>query len=277
MGINYDFPYKSPLSVDQSMKDSFKENGFIIIRNVLDKDELEKVKRVIENPDVLKHEYGRPDKHGKQPKLILWQHPGDDVTGMVARSEKIVNTTEELLGGEVYHYHTKIVTKEPYVGGTFEWHQDYGYWYKYNCLFPDMLTVWIAIDNCQKSNGCLQVLRGSHKCGRIEHLIEAEQTCADSKRVKEIANRCELVHVELNPGDALFFHCNLLHSSGDNISENIRRAMVIAYNRASNDAGPHEKHPGYTKLYKVSNEAIKECNNFTDFTGKDFFIKQPQI
>ncbi|KAJ8300546.1 hypothetical protein KUTeg_022065 [Tegillarca granosa] len=241
----------------------------------------------------------RPDKHGKQPKLILWQHPGDDVTGMVARSEKIVNTTEEvilqlieqifiisysnenkvfklvfsdkdlfllftlqLLGGEVYHYHTKIVTKEPYVGGTFEWHQDYGYWYKYNCLFPDMLTVWIAIDNCQKSNGCLQVLRGSHKCGRIEHLIEAEQTCADSKRVKEIANRCELVHGELNPGDALFFHCNLLHSSGDNISENIRRAMVIAYNRASNDAGPHEKHPGYTKLYKVRKYKLILCERF---------------
>ena len=53
-------------------------------------------------------------------------------------------------------------------------------------------------------------------------------------------------------GDALFFHCNVLHTSSDNSSETIRRALVIAYNRASNDPGLHEKHPGYVKLEKVT-------------------------
>ena len=32
----------------------------------------------------------------------------------------------QLLEGEVYHYHTKLMMKEPHTGGSFVWHQDYG-------------------------------------------------------------------------------------------------------------------------------------------------------
>lgn len=38
----------------------------------------------------------RPDKKGKEPKLVLWQHPGNDVTGMVARSRKVAETCQEV-------------------------------------------------------------------------------------------------------------------------------------------------------------------------------------
>ena len=59
--------------------------------------------------------------------------------------------------------------KEARTGGKFVWHQDYGYWYNFACMFPDMLTVFIAMDPCSPDNGCLQVLRGSHRAGRIDH------------------------------------------------------------------------------------------------------------
>ena len=47
--------------------------------------------------------------------------------------------------------------KEALTGGSFVWHQDYGYWYQNGCLFPDMGTAFIAIDRCDEDNGCLQV------------------------------------------------------------------------------------------------------------------------
>ena len=84
-----------------------------------------------------------------------------------------------------------------------EQHQDYGYWYQNGCLFPDMGSAFIAVDPNTRANGCLQVLKGSHKMGRIEHGRYGDQTGA--KR--------ELVYVELDPGDTLFFHSNLLHRS----------------------------------------------------------------
>jgi hypothetical protein len=52
-------------------------------------------------------------------------------------------------------------------------------------------------------------------------------------------------------GDALFFDCNLLHTSDKNPSENKRWAFLCAYNRADNDPVYKHHHPNYTPLHKV--------------------------
>ena len=48
--------------------------------------------------------------------------------------------------------------------------------------------------------------------GRINHNVKGEQAGADLDRLKEAQEKFPLVYVEMDPGDALFFHCNLLHS-----------------------------------------------------------------
>ena len=81
---------------------------------------------------------------------------------------------ERILGGEVYHYHSKMILKDAQVGGTWEWHQDYGYWYQNGLLFPLLSSVMIAVDPSRRNNGCLQVLKGSHRMGRLNHGITGE-------------------------------------------------------------------------------------------------------
>ena len=77
-----------------------------------------------------------------------------------------------------------ITAKEPREGGAWEWHQDYGYWYNNGCLFPLMASAMIALDRCTKANGCLQVLRGSHLMGRIDHgLLDGDQVGASGLAV----------------------------------------------------------------------------------------------
>ena len=39
------------------------------------------------------------------------------------------------------------------------------------------------------------------------------------ERVNQVLKRLELVHVEMQPGDTLFFDCNLLHRSDQNRAE----------------------------------------------------------
>ena len=75
---------------------------------------------------IIQHSYGVSDGHGRNSRLCLWNQPGEDSTGMVGRCEKVAGTMEKLLGGEVYHYHTKLMMKEAHTGGSFVWHQDYG-------------------------------------------------------------------------------------------------------------------------------------------------------
>ena len=53
--------------------------------------------------------------------------------------------------------------------------QDYGYWYGNGCLTPEMGSIFMPLDVCVRENGCLQVLRGSHRMGRIEHGLTGDQ------------------------------------------------------------------------------------------------------
>ena len=66
-----------------------------------------------------------------------------------------------------------------------------------------------------------------------------------------------LVHVELEPGDALFFHCNVLHQSDQNSSDRRRWAFLIAYNRASNSPVNNDHQPQFTPLVKVYQRQTK--------------------
>ena len=197
------------------------------------------------------------DDAGRASEFVLWNDPGDDLFGAFARCERIVGAMEQLLGGEVYHYHTKLNMKRPRVGGAWNWHQDYGYWYNNGCLFPDMATVAIAVHPATRENGCLQVLRGSHKMGRIDHGRVGGQTGADLDRVNEAMAVLERVYVELEPGDVVFFHCNMLHGSDMNTSNQPRHQLTCCYNRASNNPIKAHHHPRYTPLEIVPDGRIK--------------------
>jgi ectoine hydroxylase len=240
----------------------YHDAGYTLAKGLFAPDEIDLLRRSArEDHEIDRRSFGRADGEGGVVRLSLWNHPGDGIYGMFARSERVVRSCEKLLGGEVYHYHSKMILKDARVGGAWAWHQDYGYWYQNGLLQPLLTSVFIAVDPCTRENGCLQVIRGSHHCGRVNHVLTGEQAGADRERVDEILKRPDhfpLVHVEMAPGDALFFDCNLLHRSDQNRSEHPRWAMICCYNAARNDPYKESHHPRYTPLRVVSDTAIKE-------------------
>ncbi|HWF66746.1 MAG TPA: phytanoyl-CoA dioxygenase family protein [Acidobacteriaceae bacterium] len=249
---------------------AYQEDGYILVRGMLDAQEIEMLGRAAREDRVLdQHSYGRADGEGGTVRLSLWNHPTDTIYGMVARSESIVNSAEKLLEGEVYHYHSKMIMKDAKVGGAWAWHQDYGYWYQNAVLFPLLTSAYIAIDRATKENGCLQVIRKSHQLGRIDHVLTGDQAGADNERVQEVLKKLDLVYVEMEPGDALFFHANLLHRSDQNHSDNPRWSMICCYNAASNNPYKESHHPCYTPLVKVPDAEIMKAGQkrFGDSDG----------
>jgi ectoine hydroxylase len=245
-----------PLTEDQVAR--FHRDGCLFIERFLDAEETRLLQEACRADAVMQqHAMDVRDSAGRRTNLTLWNHPGDDIYGAIARAERTVDAVEQLLEDEVYHYHSKLSAKEPRVGGAWEWHQDYGYWYNNGCLFPDMLSVFIAVDACTRQNGCMQVLRGSHKLGRINHGIAGDQTGADLERVEQAKQRLELVYCEMEPGTALFFHGNLLHTSDANLSDLPRWGLICCYNTRHNDPYKEHHHPRYTPLEKLPDSAIK--------------------
>ena len=262
-----------PLSAEQI--NQFHEDGFLLVEELLDAEEVALLAAAAREDHRLQSAaMDVKDTQGRRTNLSLWNHPGDDIYGMIARSEKIVDGMEQLLGDEVYHYHSKMSAKEPRVGGAWEWHQDYGYWYDNGCLLPDMASVFIAVDPSTRENGCMQVLRGTHKLGRIDHGRFGEQTGADPERVKIALQRFEHIHCEMAPGTGLYFHGNLLHTSDPNLSDHPRWGLICCYNTKTNDPYKESHHPRYTPLAKVPHAKIKEVGAKATQAGQAFLAQE---
>ena len=267
----------------EEQRSDYERDGYIVVRNLFSEEEIGLLGKAARNDNEMdKSSSERDDGEGNAVRLALWNHPGDGIYGMFARCRKMVDRVEEILREEVYHYHSKMILKDAKVGGAWAWHQDYGYWYQNGVLSPNLCSVMIAVDQATTENGCMQVIKGSHKLGRINHILSGDQAGADMERVEEAKKRLDLVHVTMEPGDALFFHSNTLHASDANESDHPRWAMICCYNAASNDPYKDSHHPRYTKLEKVednrilaieTNHASRMHTDFADLNRDDTSAK----
>ncbi|MEC7638077.1 MAG: phytanoyl-CoA dioxygenase family protein [Verrucomicrobiota bacterium] len=236
---------------------NYNEDGYCFERELFSSEEINLLAETARNDHAMdKASSSMDDGEGNDVRLSLWNHPGNGIYGMIARCERIVNRVEQLLDDEAYHYHSKMILKDAKVGGAWAWHQDYGYWYQNGLLYPNLCSVMIAVDKATEENGCLQVLKGSHKMGRINHILSGDQAGAELEHVEEAKKRLETIQCEMNPGDALFFHPNTLHCSASNLSDKARWALICCYNAKSNNPFKESHHPSYTKLEKVTDDQV---------------------
>lgn len=242
--------------------EAYHKDGYLIAKNFLSQPEVDKLYSIATGDDTLqKHAFDLNDQSGKKTKLTLWYTPGNDAYGLLTKSKRMVDNANLLLDGEapVCHFHSKLMQKEPRVGGAWEWHQDYGYWYKNEFLLPgQMISIMAAITGANKQNGCLQVIRGSHKMGRIEHGFAGEQVGASQHYVDLALKTMPLVYVEINAGDALFFHPNTLHRSEANLSDKPRWSVISVSNSSSNVPYNEPSQSSIVPLQVVPDEALME-------------------
>lgn len=249
--------------------DQYREDGYLAMPKYFALEEIDLLRSTAQADQQLrKHAFGKSDGEGGSVRISVWNHPGNDIYGMFARCRRVVDVAEHLLGDEPYHYHSKMVMKDARGGGGWTWHQDYGYWYSNGLLSPNLTSCFIAMDRSTKENGCLQIIPKSHQLGRIDHILTGEQTGADPERVTEILHRFPLVYMEMQPGDVLFFHPNLLHCSEQNHSDNPRWSMICCYNAKSNNPYKESHHPNYMPLLRVPDSAICELGS-KGFSARD--------
>ena len=99
-----------------------------------------------------------------------------------------------------------------------------GYLYKNHCSH-DIKDIFL-----------FQVLPGSHLAGRIDHVKMGGQLTADPERMKHFEEHIERVHANLNPGDALFFHCEYNYDNEfiKDLSNRLKMVIYIHFLKAYN-------------------------------------------
>ena len=171
-------------------------------------------------------------------------------TGLSFHHRKLIikdeynHTPEEALDND--HLDTEKPLGGGFRGGNrFLWHQDFLYWGdpdgkdaydRPGRPFPDLVTCFIAIDPATRENGCLEVLRGSHRLGRLEFKKKpwGQRYTTRAGIQSALDAGCEPVFVELDPGDACFFHCEMLHQSAPNSTSDPRWAFLVCFDPMHN-------------------------------------------
>jgi ectoine hydroxylase-related dioxygenase (phytanoyl-CoA dioxygenase family) len=213
---------------------SYHRDGYLLAEDLFSPEEVAVMLEAVSGGRVAEKAWDAPDASGEAAKLSLWCDLIDDVWGAASTCPRIVNAVRILQGEDVSFFHGKVMLKQPGSGGAFEWHQDYGYWYDQGFVFPRMMSAWVALDPSTRANGCLEVLRGSHRLGRLEHTAFGTQTGADPKRLEQVRGHFEHRHCEMRPGSVLFFDSLLLHGSAPNRSALPRRSFIMCYNATGN-------------------------------------------
>src|SRR5436190_16706938 len=104
----------------------YHTDGYVIIKDFLNEQEVKKLQDIAFDDGLMrKHAFDLNDQTGKKTKLTLWYSPGNDAYGLLTKSSKMAKSADKLMDGEtsVCHFHSKLMQKEPKVGGAWEWHQ----------------------------------------------------------------------------------------------------------------------------------------------------------
>jgi phytanoyl-CoA hydroxylase len=127
-------------------------------------------------------------------------------------------------------HHNCVMTKHPRHGSLTNWHRDVRYW---SFQREDLVSMWLALGEERVENGALWFVPGSHRMEfGAERFDPAKFFRAD--RADNAAILSEAVSPRLNPGDAVFFHCNTLHSAGQNRSDAVKFSLVYTFHAGSN-------------------------------------------
>lgn len=138
----------------------------------------------------------------------------------------LLDIAESLIGVNIQLFHDQALYKPAYHGGEVHWHQDNAYW---QCDPPNLVSIWIALDDADEENGCMNVIPGSYLEGLAAHGRAESEKGKLPALLQVDADVDRAVPVLVEAGCAMVHHCMTLHQTNPNRSSRDRRAMVIHY------------------------------------------------
>lgn len=145
-----------------------------------------------------------------------------------ARDPAILDMVTQVAGPDIALWNSSFFAKPAKTGRRTPWHQDGEYW----PIRPlATCTVWIAVDAATTRNGCLRVIRGSHKDQALKRhrTVEGTDVTLNQELLPEEFNEADAVDLELEPGQISLHDVFLLHGSEANTSEKPRRGMTLRF------------------------------------------------
>ncbi len=166
-------------------------------------------------------------------------HHLDEHMDRLLDDPRLAEPMRDLIGDErIALFTDKLNLKRPREGSRFRWHQDSPYWAHFFRELDRLPNVLVTLDDADETNGCLRVIRGSHRRGMLPG-CEGEGRLSPLFSDPRAFDLADQVPAVAKAGSLVFFSPHTVHGSEPNCSDTSRRALVLTYQ------------PGGNRMFKV--------------------------
>ena len=228
--------------INDEMLNHYREKGYVVVPNLIEQDHLNtwlnRLADIVEKrvkpslgmlvmKDIMVAKGSVNPGTRMEAVAKIQDYEQDPVLDSYTTHSSILNCIESIVGKDVQTIHTMLINKPPNVDGRHPLHQDLLY-------FPfrpadKIVASWTALEPVTRENGCLVVIPESHKGELLKHGNPDWENVNAGYFGVEGAPTSKRVHLEMNPGDTVFFHPILIHGSGRNRTQGYRRAISAHY------------------------------------------------
>jgi phytanoyl-CoA hydroxylase len=242
----------------------FQENGYYHARNVYSPDEVRELEhdfdRIVHQLAAGKEDINARwqgaaiDKIAPKDTVIVHTHNVQMYSAAWTRAllhPEFLRIGEELLGPDIVLHHTKLFQKPAEKGAPFPMHQDWSY---FPMIKDTMMAGIIHVSEATDAMGCLRVVPGSHKLGRLA------ESGGQTEIVSEMMAKYPIekaTAVEAAPGDVLFFHYLTLHGSMPNRSGKVRKTVLVQLHAGDDEVEAGNTHPNERLTLKGWNSCAR--------------------
>ena len=216
----------------EEIKSKFYSDGFVIVKNIFNQDQLKKIFKEIELVKTKSIKVKNKNMHFTKDKKLNTIH---DINTYVKKGEiinftknkNLVKVVNKILGEKSKVRNIEFFLKPKKTGLKAPFHQDNFYWKVSN---KRALNVWIACSQSNRKNGGMCYFKKSHKIGLIEHQLSGDPGSSQKLSEKFIEKlKFKKIYPNLNKGDCIIHHCEVIHGSSKNKSNKDRIGLVISY------------------------------------------------
>lgn len=240
--------YAQALSAEQLR--SYEENGFLVMHDVFDAAEVQRYKQELQRLLQLRELVGQPDtitEPGSDAIRSLFKvHERSELVRNLIQDPRLLQVARQILGSEVYLHQSRANFKPGFTGKAFYWHSDFETWHVEDGM-PSMraLSCSVLLTDNNACNGSLMLVPGSHRyfvpcLGETpeqhhkQSLKKQEYGVPSQEHLTQLVDEGGLVTVEAKAGSVIFFDCNTMHGSANNISPWARSNLFMVFNSVDN-------------------------------------------
>jgi ectoine hydroxylase-related dioxygenase (phytanoyl-CoA dioxygenase family) len=210
----------------------YHKNGFTVIRNVVPISQIKKI--LSEIPKIKKKALKLNDKKNfhltKNGQLntihnINSFYKGREINSFIKK--KISKIAEKILLKKVNLRNIEFFLKPKKTGMSSPFHQDNYYW---NIINSKACNIWLSCTKSNKKNGGMCYIKGSNKMGILKH--EVSLAPGSSQRISlNVLDKIKLkkIYPNLNAGDCIVHHPEVIHGSNKNLSKFDRIGLVSSF------------------------------------------------